>query len=93
MSLMSWNYQGLENFRSVKTMKKEINKEKPTIVFLMETKSNREWMNNVKDKCNMKHGLIIPSEGRSSGLTLMWTDIDVEGRYNNGGSKVFSIPY
>ena len=74
MSLMSWNYQGLGNFRSVKTMKRAINKEKPTIVFLMETKSNREWMNNVKGKCNMKHGLIIPSEGRSTGLTLMWKE-------------------
>ena len=51
-----------------------INKEEPIIVFLMEAKSNREWMNNVKDKCNMKHGLIVPSKGRSGGLALMWKE-------------------
>ena len=51
-----------------------INKEELIIVFLMEAKSNREWMNNVKDKCNMKYGLIVPSEGRSGGLALMWKE-------------------
>ena len=74
MSLMSWNYQGLRNLRSVKVLEKAINKEEPTIIFLMEMKSNREWMNNVKDKCNMKYGLTVPSEGRSSELALMWKE-------------------
>lgn len=40
-----------------------MNKEEPTIVFLIETKSNREWMEKVKEKCNLKHSLIIPSNG------------------------------
>ena len=31
-------------------------------------------MNNVRDKCDMKHGLIVPSEGRSNGLALMWKE-------------------
>lgn len=55
MSLMSWNCRGFENLRSIKALEKVINKEEHTIVFLMETKSIREWMNNVKDKCNLKH--------------------------------------
>jgi len=74
MSLMSWNYRGFGNLRSIKALEKVINKKEPTIVFLMEMKSYREWMNNVKDKCNMKHGLIVPSEGRSSVLVLMWKE-------------------
>ena len=74
MSLMSWNYQRLGNLRSVKVLENAINKEEPTIIFLMEMKSNREWMNNVKDKCNMKYGLTVPSEGRSSELALMWKE-------------------
>lgn len=40
----------------------------------METKSKRDWMEKIKDKCNMKHGLIVPSEGRSGGLALLWKE-------------------
>lgn len=73
-SLISWNYQGLENFLSVKALEKVINKEDSIIVFLMETKSNTEGMKLVKEKCNMKHGLIVPSEGKSGGLALLWKE-------------------
>ena len=51
-----------------------VNKEEPIIVFLRETKLNRDWMNKVKDKCNMKQGLIVPSEGKSGGLALLWKE-------------------
>lgn len=74
MSLISWNCQGLENFLSVKALEKVINKEDSIIVFLMETKSNTEGMKLVKEKCNMKHGLIVPSEGKSGGLALLWKE-------------------
>ena len=46
----------------------------PIIVFLMKTKSNKEWMGMVKDKCNMKHGLIIPSEGKNGDLAMLWKE-------------------
>ena len=74
MSLISWNCWGLGNLRSIKALEKVVSNEDPIIVFLMETKSNREWMGMVKDKCNMKHGLIIPSEGKSGGLTMLWKE-------------------
>ena len=74
MSLISWNCRGLGNLRSVKTLEKVVNKEEPIIVFLKETKLNRDWMNKVKDKCNMKQGLIVPSEGKSGGLALLWKE-------------------
>ena len=74
MSLISWNCRGLRNLRLVKTLEKVVNKEEPIIVFLMETKSNRDWMNKVKYKCNMKQGLIVPSEGKSGGLALLWKE-------------------
>ena len=51
-----------------------MNKEEPVIVFLMETKSNWEWMSKVKDKCNMKNGFIVPSKGNSGGLALLWKE-------------------
>lgn len=40
----------------------------------METKSNREWMIKVRDKCGFKNGLIVPSVGSSGRLALFWKD-------------------
>ena len=31
-------------------------------------------MEKVKDKCNMKHGLIVPSEGKCEGQALLWKE-------------------
>ena len=53
-------------------MKKVIRVEDPNIVFLMETKSNRDWMVKIHDGCGFKYGLIVPSRGSSGGLTLFW---------------------
>ena len=38
----------------VKALEKAIKKEDPIIVFLIETKSSKEWMDKVKEECNMK---------------------------------------
>ena len=51
-----------------------VNKEEPIIVFLMETKSSREWMKKVKERCKMKHGLIVPSNGSRGGMAMLWKE-------------------
>lgn len=51
-----------------------VNNEEPIIVFLMETKSKREWIEKLKEKCNMKHDLIVPSNGNNGGITLLWKE-------------------
>ena len=71
MSLLSWNCWGLGNLQSVNALEKVVRKEDPKLVFLMETKSDKKnWMDMVKDKCNMKDGLFVPSIGKSRGLAL-----------------------
>ena len=51
------------------------NKEEPNIVFLMETKvDKKKWIDKVKERCKLKHGVFIPSNGNSGGLTLFWID-------------------
>ena len=40
----------------------------------METKSNRDWMRKVQDRCELKCGLIVPSNGKSGGLAMLWKE-------------------
>ena len=41
----------------------------------METKSDKKnWMDMVKDKCNMKDDLVVPSTRKNGGLTLFWME-------------------
>ena len=52
-----------------------MNKEEPDIVFLMETKvDKKEWIDKVKERCKLKHGVFVPSNGNSGGLALFWID-------------------
>ena len=61
MSIISWNCRGLGNLRTVRALQKVINKEDLTIVFLMETKLDLEWIRKVTEWCKFKNGLIVPS--------------------------------
>ena len=71
MSILSWNYREFGNLWTVKALEKVVKKEDPNIVFLMKMKSNREWMEQVKDRCKMKHGLIVPSNGSKGDLAML----------------------
>ena len=60
-------------------MQKVVNQEEPILVFLIETKLNKEKAKKVRDQCNFKFSWVVPSEGRSGGLALFWKDgIEVE---------------
>lgn len=47
MNLIGWNCRGLGNSCTVNALKEAIRLENPKIVFLMETKSNRDWMEKI----------------------------------------------
>lgn len=74
MNLLSWNCRGFGNLRKVNALKEVIKKDKPKIFFLMETKSNEDWMVMVRNRCEFKHGLFVSSNGASGGLALMWKE-------------------
>ena len=40
----------------------------------MKTKLDLEWMGKVKEWCKFKHGLIVPSQGKSGGLAMFWRE-------------------
>ena len=74
MSLLSWNYRGLRNLQTVNVLAKVVNKEEPIIVFLMETKLKKDWLDLIKEKCKMKNCFVGPSIGNSGGLILLWKE-------------------
>ena len=79
MSLLSWNCRGLGNPQTVNTLKKVIRLEDPNLVFLMETKSDKEWVKIVRDQCGFKDSYVVPSDGLKGGLALFWkSDIKVD---------------
>ena len=98
MSLLSWNSRGLGNFQIVKVLEKVVQQEEPNMVFLMETKLDLDWMVKVQDRCKFKHGLMIPSRGKSGGLALYWKEgikVDVQTYFPthidalvDGGAKI-----
>ena len=76
---LSWNCRGLGNPRSVKALHVTVQRWKPDIVFLMETKSKVKHMERIKNKVGFANGLIVPSRGRSRGVALFWNrEINLE---------------
>ena len=66
--MLSWNYRGLGNLRIVQALQSIVEKEAPSLVFLMETKITRKRQHKMKEIQNsigFTQGLIVPSEGRS----------------------------
>ena len=85
MSTLSWNCRGLGNHRTVQALRSTVEKEVPILVFLMETKIPRKQQHKMKEIQNsigFTQGLIVPSEGRSGGLALLWkpeTFVNIRG--------------
>ena len=72
MSLLSWNCRGLGNPQTVNALKKVIRLEDPGVVFLLETKSDVDWVIFVRDQCGFSESFIVPSDGLRGGLALFW---------------------
>ena len=69
MNIISWHCWGLGNLRTVRALEKVVNKEEPHIVFLIKTKvDKKEWIDKVKERCKLKHGVFVSSNGNCGGL-------------------------
>ncbi|XP_054820613.1 uncharacterized protein LOC129319527 [Prosopis cineraria] len=74
MICFSWNCQGLGASLTVKTLKEEVKKNKPQIVFLMETKQNRSYLERISRRCGFDEYWYVDPVGRSGGLALWWCE-------------------
>ena len=79
MNPFSWNCRELQNPRLVRALHDIVQRWKPKIVFLMETKLKVKRMEKIKNRVGFANGLIVPSQGRSGGVALFWTrEINLE---------------
>ena len=79
MIALGWNCRGLGNPRSIRVLRELVQRWKPNIVILSETKMKKYQMENVKFKIGLMNGLIVPSVRRSGGLAMLWSrDIKLE---------------
>lgn len=76
MSVLAWNCRGLGASPAVRTLIEVVKKTNSIVVFLVETKDSR--MKDFQNKLGFTQRIIVPSDGWSGGLALLWgerTDI------------------
>ena len=77
MNSLSWNCRG--NPRTVRALRDLVQRWNPRIIFLMETKASVRRMTKVKERIGFPNGLVVPSEGKSGGIALLWIrEVEVE---------------
>ena len=80
MKILSWNCQGLGNPRTVRTLQSWCWRDRPNIVFLMETMVDAKKLKLAQGKCGFSEGLCLSSRGLSGGIGFWWRDINVHVR-------------
>jgi hypothetical protein len=76
MKLISWNCRGLGNPEAVRDLQQMVKEKKPTLLFLMETKSRQNYMEVIRVKLGFDGLFNVDPVGRSGGLALLWRDGD-----------------
>eukprot|EP00253_Pinus_taeda_P010679 PITA_10679 len=73
MKLISWNIRGLNGLRKGRILKNMLKQEKPSILFLQETKCNSTILERIATKA-WPGGLVtaVDSQGASRGLAILW---------------------
>ena len=74
MNIISWNCQGLGVALTIHNLKEECLRNKPQLVFLMETKQKRRKVRKARRKCGFDEEWIVDPVGRSGGLALWWME-------------------
>ncbi|KAF5445314.1 hypothetical protein F2P56_034374 [Juglans regia] len=74
MICLSWNCRRLGNPRTVRELHRLVKSKFPSLIFLMETKCNRNKIELVKKSLNMANSFVVDSKGASGGLAFIWND-------------------
>ena len=74
MSVLAWNCRGLGLTPAVQLLTKEVRSKNSTLVFLAETKAQLSRIKGLQHKLELTQGIVVPSDGRSGGLALLWKE-------------------
>jgi hypothetical protein len=74
MMLLSWNCRGLGNPGAVRELCQLVKDKKPTLLFLMETKSRQPTMEGIRVRLGFEGLFVVDPVGRSGGLALLWRE-------------------
>ena len=74
MSLLAWNCWGLGLALAVHSLIDEVKDIDPVLVFLSETKATQNRIKGLQRKLNLTEGIIVPSDGWSGGLAMLWKE-------------------
>lgn len=74
MSLMAWNCRGIGGASTVHTLKENLQRYRPDLLFLSETKTNAQRCARIARSCRFKDYHAVDAENRAGGLCLFWQD-------------------
>ena len=74
MSFLAWNCRDLGSAPAVRSLTDEVKDTDPVLVFLSETKANQNRIRGIQRKLNFTQRIIVPSDGRSRGLVMLWKE-------------------
>ncbi|GLT48127.1 hypothetical protein SLA2020_217680 [Shorea laevis] len=74
MKILSWNCQGLRQALTRRALNDLIFKHRPCLVFLMETKKKKQYLERLRRKCVFSSSVYVEPQGYSGGLALWWTE-------------------
>ena len=72
MKVLSWNCRGMGSPSAVLQCKKKAQDSRPDIMFLMETRLDKDKGKQLLEKCGFMEGWEVPRKGLSGGLLLGW---------------------
>ncbi|KAF7837676.1 hypothetical protein G2W53_006158 [Senna tora] len=71
-SIISWNCRGIRVASTVCALRELNSQKKPQIMFLIETKTRKRKVENLKRKLCFDDVFVVEAEGRSGGLAILW---------------------
>lgn len=74
MTCISWNYRDLAVATINRELRALIQRFKPAIVFLMETRAKKDRVEKVRRRLRFHHCYCVEANGLSGGLALFWND-------------------
>nr|XP_023910503.1 uncharacterized protein LOC112022157 [Quercus suber] len=74
MKLLSWNYQGLGNPWTVRSLHKIVKEQAPEICFLMETRLDIEGIKQWCSELPFKNKFFVKKPGLGGGLAMLWKE-------------------